>query len=92
MALRFVIRRIVIPAAVLIASSPVLTSALAQGGGGQQPRPPENLKFFPKDIPRDTLLNIMRGFTYALGVNCAFCHVKRSRHHRAGGRASAGPG
>ena len=49
MALRFVIRRIVIPAAVLIASSPVLTSALAQGGGGQQPRPSENLKYFPKD-------------------------------------------
>jgi tetratricopeptide (TPR) repeat protein len=90
MALRFVIRRIVIPAAVLIASSPVLTSALAQGGGGQQPRPPENLKFFPKDTPRDTLLNIMRGFTYALGVNCAFCHVEEPAA-QPGGRPQLRP-
>ena len=49
----------------------------AQGGqpGGQQ-QPYENLKYFSKDIPRDSLLGIMRGFTYALGVNCAFCHVE----------------
>ena len=44
----------------------------------QQPGPPEkfeNLKVFPKDIPRDSLLGIMRGFTTALGVNCQYCHV-----------------
>ena len=39
-------------------------------------QPLENLKFFPKDIARDSLLTFMRGFTYALGVNCAFCHVE----------------
>lgn len=49
----------------------------AQGGGTPpQPPPLQNLKYFPKDITRDSLLNVMRGFTYALGVNCAYCHVE----------------
>ena len=49
--------------------------ASAQGNPPQQ-QPYENLKYFSKDLPRDSLLTIMRGFTYALGVNCAFCHVE----------------
>lgn len=52
--------------------------ALALPMHAQQPGQPEkfeNLKVFPKDIPRDSLLGIMRGFTTALGVNCQFCHV-----------------
>ncbi|HEX2779630.1 MAG TPA: c-type cytochrome [Gemmatimonadaceae bacterium] len=48
------------------------------GPGGQQERPFENLKVFPKDIPRDSLLGIMRGFTNALGVNCQYCHVSEA--------------
>jgi tetratricopeptide (TPR) repeat protein len=71
MVVRLVVRRSLLAAAALVSAS---VPALAQGGG-QQP-PPENLKFFPKDIPRDTLLTYMRGFTYALGVNCAYCHVE----------------
>ena len=59
-----------------MAVRPNLTGRRAWPDAEPQPRPPENLKFFPKDTPRDTLLNIMRGFTYALGVNCAFCHVE----------------
>jgi len=52
----------------------------AQGGAGQgQQQPYENLKFFSKDTPRDSLLAIMRGFTYALGVNCAYCHVEEAQ-------------
>jgi tetratricopeptide repeat protein/photosynthetic reaction center cytochrome c subunit len=91
MALRFVIRRIVIPAAIVTASPAVFTTLLAQGGGAPpQQRPPENLKFFPKDTPRDTLLNIMRGFTYALGVNCAFCHVEEPAS-QPGGRPQLRP-
>jgi tetratricopeptide (TPR) repeat protein len=35
----------------------------------------ENLQYFPKDIPRDTLVNIMRGFSFALGVRCQYCHA-----------------
>jgi hypothetical protein len=56
-----------------VASSPALR-AQPPGPPGQ-PAPFENLKVFPKDIPRDTLLGIMRGFTVALGVNCQYCHV-----------------
>ena len=54
------------------ASSPALL--LAQAPGGAQQRF-ENLKVFSKDIPRDSLLGIMRGFSGALGVNCTYCHV-----------------
>lgn len=50
-------------------------AALRAQAPGQQERPFENLKVLPKDIPRDSLLAMMRGFTYALGVNCQHCHV-----------------
>jgi tetratricopeptide (TPR) repeat protein len=56
----------------LVALAP--TSARAQQPGGP-PEKFENLKVFSKDIPRDSLFGIMRGFTVALGVNCTFCHV-----------------
>ena len=34
-----------------------------------------NLQFLAKDITRDSLLEIMRGFSFALGVRCQYCHV-----------------
>jgi tetratricopeptide (TPR) repeat protein len=34
-----------------------------------------NLKVLPADIPRDSLVNIMRGFSLSLNVRCQFCHV-----------------
>lgn len=53
-----------------------LSGAIAPRAHAQQfPQKFENLKVFPKDIPRDTLLGIMRGFTVALGVRCTYCHV-----------------
>ena len=56
-----------------------LTAPLAaQNPGGRPGGPPErfkNLKVLPKNIPRDSLLNTMRGFTQALGVRCSFCHA-----------------
>ncbi|HKG92791.1 MAG TPA: c-type cytochrome [Gemmatimonadaceae bacterium] len=52
----------------------------------------ENLKVFPKDIPRDTLLQIMRGFTFALGVRCQYCHVQEPAPAQAEGAAAGGPG
>ena len=76
MALLSVIRRSTIA---VLAGVTLSSTATAQGGGGggqQQQQPYENLKFFSKDLPRDSLLTIMRGFTYALGVNCAYCHVE----------------
>ncbi len=48
---------------------------LPSAASAQGPQKFQNLQVFPKDIPRDTLLNIMRGFTEALGVRCTFCHV-----------------
>lgn len=64
-------------------------SAGAQGGGGGQQQPYENLKYFSKDIPRDSLLGIMQSFGYALGVNCQYCHVQEQQ---AGGRPRLRPG
>ena len=78
----------------------LLTSAMAgalgaqppagQGPGGQPPRF-ENLKVFSKDIPRDSLLGIMRGFTTALGVNCQYCHVSETVAAGAPGGPPGGP-
>jgi tetratricopeptide (TPR) repeat protein len=61
--------------------------ARAQGGGQQQPY--ENLRYFSKDTPRDSLFTIMRGFTYALGVNCVYCHVEEPQPN---GRPRMRPG
>ena len=41
----------------------------------QIPEKFENLQFLPRDIPRDTLIRIMRGFSFALGVRCQYCHA-----------------
>src|SRR3569832_162662 len=68
------VRRLSLLAACALATSAATLRAQPPGGGGQ-PEMFENLKVFPKDIPRDSLLGIMRGFTAALGVNCAYCHV-----------------
>ena len=85
-----VIRRAWVPMLLAAFLAPVASrTGLAQGGGQQQPY--ENLKYFPKDIPRDSLLTIMRGFTYALGVNCAFCHVEEPAA-QPGGRPRLRPG
>jgi hypothetical protein len=61
---------------ILTLSSLLASAAVAQSPA--QPAPFENLKVLPKDVPRDTLLGIMRGFTTALGVNCQYCHVSES--------------
>ncbi|HEY2375047.1 MAG TPA: c-type cytochrome [Gemmatimonadaceae bacterium] len=53
--------------ALLLASPATLTAQL--------PATFENLQYFPKDIPRDTLIQIMRGFSFALGVRCQYCHA-----------------
>jgi hypothetical protein len=55
-------------AALVIVASPV---------SAQIPERFENLQVLPRDIPRDTLVAMMRRFTAALGVRCTFCHVER---------------
>lgn len=53
----------------------VLAAACAASLGAQLPAKFENLQYFPKDIARDTLINVMRGFSFALGVRCQYCHA-----------------
>ncbi len=55
------------------------TAVLAPAARAQEPGPPklENLKYFPADIPRDTLITRMRAIAGALGVRCAYCHVEQ---------------
>jgi hypothetical protein len=36
--------------------------------------PPKNLQYFPKDIPREQLIQRMREFSFALNVRCEYCH------------------
>lgn len=59
----------------IAATIAVQTPLAAQGGG--QGAPLQNLQYFPKDIPRDSLIGFMRGFAMSLGVRCEFCHVER---------------
>ena len=49
-------------------ASPVDVSA-------QIPENFSNLQVLDEDIPRDSLIQIMRGFSFALGVRCEHCHV-----------------
>jgi hypothetical protein len=65
-----------------VAIGPVLAAqqAPAQGGqgrGGAQASAPvmTNLQIFPKDTPRAQVVMAMQGFTQALGVTCAYCHI-----------------
>jgi hypothetical protein len=51
----------------------------------QIPQRFENLQVLPRDIPRDTLVAIMRGFTASLGVRCTYCHIEREGAAPAGG-------
>ena len=41
----------------------------------QIPEKFQNLQVFPKEITRDSLVQIMRGFSFALGVRCQHCHA-----------------
>jgi hypothetical protein len=78
----------------------ILASSLAAqggggGGGGGNQAPPENLQVLPKDMPRAQVTNVMRSFTGALGVNCAFCHAEREGAPAANPNAApagGGPG
>jgi tetratricopeptide (TPR) repeat protein len=54
--------------------------SIAAARAGQTPPPAatwkaKNLKFFPKDISREQLMQRMREFSFALGVRCQYCHA-----------------
>ena len=40
-----------------------------------QPWDPKNLRYFPKDISREALVQRMREFSFALNVRCQYCHA-----------------
>jgi tetratricopeptide (TPR) repeat protein len=46
-------------------------------GAQYPPKALTNLKVFPADISVDSLLEVMAGFTRALGVRCTYCHAGR---------------
>ena len=35
----------------------------------------QNLQVLPEDIPRDSLIQLMRSFSFATGLRCEGCHV-----------------
>ena len=71
------------PAKLILAGAAALflgAAAFAQepNAGTAPPAKPsafKNLKIFPGEIPRDRLIQIMKGYTVSLGVKCTFCHV-----------------
>jgi hypothetical protein len=78
------VKRTLVLLLLALAAAPAL--AYAQGGppggapGGPPQGPPEplkNLKVFPKNTPRDSVLAAMRVFTASLGVRCAYCHAQK---------------
>ena len=58
-----------------IAQTPPPQQMPAPGTPRWQPPDPTNLQVLPKDIPKPQLIQMMRGFTMALGVRCEHCHV-----------------
>ncbi len=53
------------------------------GAHARRPLPkPINLKVLPKDISREDLIKIMRGYAGALGVECNFCHAVNPQTHK----------
>lgn len=59
-----------IPLLLVVLSSSVVACPAA----AQIPDKFVNLRVLPKDIARDSLVQIMRGFSFALGVRCQYCH------------------
>jgi hypothetical protein len=51
----------------------LIVALLAQAQ--QPPWEPKNLRYFPKDITREALVQRMREFSFALNVRCQYCHA-----------------
>jgi len=53
---------------------------------GQIPTEFKNLRVLPKDISRDSLVLLMRSFTFATGLRCEGCHVMGENNSFRGAR------
>jgi len=70
-------------AAVFVAAS--VANAQQPPAGGQRaggPPPMSNLQIIPKDTPREQVIAQMQSITFALGVQCNYCHVQEGRGGR----------
>lgn len=56
----------------VIAAVACLTGIVARA---QTPPPMTNLQVWPKDTPREQVVQTMRAFNESLGVECSYCHV-----------------
>jgi hypothetical protein len=53
----------------------VVAAVVSSRASAQIPEKFENLQVLPAGIARDSLVQIMRGFSFALGVRCQHCHA-----------------
>ena len=70
----------------------LLTAQTRGAAQPQQPQPAQrNLQVLPPDTPQDEVLQLMQGFSAALGVQCTYCHVQTagSAGRGRGGRGAA---
>ncbi len=51
------------------------TAVFGGEASAQIPQEMENLQFFSQEVTRDSIVEVMRGFSFALGVRCQYCHV-----------------
>jgi hypothetical protein len=71
--------------AVTLLTLAALRAQQPPAAGSQPPAPAQNLKVLARDMPQAQLLQVMLGFTQALGVQCGYCHA-------AAPPATPGPG
>mgnify|MGYP002623102707 CR=1 FL=1 len=53
----------------------IFMATIGASPGTAQDRGLQNLQYFPPDTPRDSVIETMRQFSFALGVRCQYCHV-----------------
>ncbi len=67
-------------AVALIAQTPPAPAPAPSASAAPAPRaevPPKNLQVLPKDLTRRQVIDVMRGFTAALDVQCTYCHAAK---------------
>lgn len=72
-------------------SGPLVTALLlvaipSSHAAAQIPTEFQNLKVLPEDISRDSLVQIMRSFSFATGLRCEGCHVMGENNSFEGAR------
>lgn len=65
------------PILLLLLAGGLTIAAVAQDNDKKaEARRAENLKVLPKNISHDSLISIMKVYSFSLGVKCNFCHTK----------------